>query len=188
MIEIGALVRHAQAERSPELCARQRPSSLWPCSHIGHPAIRNRGTIGGSVAFADPAAELPACVLALGGESTIAGPQGSPHRQRRRCSSRACSRPRLPPVTCLPPSASSPPARDTRVGFAEFARRHGDYAMVGLGRLRAGRRPSASRSRAWPISAWPPRRSAHIMRSTALTERRYRRGGACARAAISNRR
>ena len=36
--------------------------------HIGHPAIRNRGTIGGSVAFADPAAELPACVLALDGE------------------------------------------------------------------------------------------------------------------------
>ena len=45
--------------------------------HIGHPAIRNRGTIGGSVAFADPAAELPACVLALGGELAIAGPQGS---------------------------------------------------------------------------------------------------------------
>ena len=44
--------------------------------HIGHPAIRNRGTIGGSIAFADPAAELPACLLALGGEVDIAGPQG----------------------------------------------------------------------------------------------------------------
>ena len=45
--------------------------------HIGHAAIRNRGTIGGSIAFADPAAELPACLLALDGEIEIAGPQGS---------------------------------------------------------------------------------------------------------------
>ena len=44
--------------------------------HIGHAAIRNRGTIGGSVAFADPAAELPACLLALGGEVEIAGATG----------------------------------------------------------------------------------------------------------------
>src|SRR5262249_44621215 len=44
--------------------------------HIGHPAIRNRGTVGGSLAFADPAAELPACVIALDGESEIVGPQG----------------------------------------------------------------------------------------------------------------
>ncbi len=44
--------------------------------HIGHPAIRNRGTIGGSIAFADPAAELPACLLALGGEVEIAGAKG----------------------------------------------------------------------------------------------------------------
>ena len=43
--------------------------------HIAHPAIRNRGTIGGSIAFADPAAELPACLLALDGEVEIAGPQ-----------------------------------------------------------------------------------------------------------------
>jgi len=75
-IEIGALVRHAQAERSAEL-GRRAPLIALAMPHIGHPAIRNRGTIGGSVAFADPAAELPACVLALGGELAIAGPQGS---------------------------------------------------------------------------------------------------------------
>ena len=44
--------------------------------HIGHAAIRIRGTLGGSIAFADPAAELPACLLALGGEVDIAGPNG----------------------------------------------------------------------------------------------------------------
>ena len=108
-IEIGALVRHAQAERSPEL-ARRAPLIALAMPHIGHPAIRNRGTIGGSIAFADPAAELPACVLALGGELDDRRAAGHPASSRPTISSRACSRPRLPPVTCLPPSASPPPA------------------------------------------------------------------------------
>src|SRR5262249_135914 len=58
-LELGALVRYAQAERSAEL-ARRAPLIALALPHIGHPAIRNRGTIGGSLAFADPAAELPA--------------------------------------------------------------------------------------------------------------------------------
>ena len=62
--------------------------------HIGHPAIRNRGTIGGSIAFADPAAELPACLLALGGEVDDRRPAGQAHASRPTISSRACSRPR----------------------------------------------------------------------------------------------
>ncbi len=74
-LEIGALTRHAQAERSPEI-ARHAPLIALAMPHIGHPAIRNRGTLGGSIAFADPAAELPACLLALGGEVEIAGPAG----------------------------------------------------------------------------------------------------------------
>src|SRR5206468_12670302 len=74
-LEIGALVRHAQAERSPDI-ARHAPLIALAMPHVGHPAIRNRGTIGGSVAFADPAAELPACLLALGGELEIEGPRG----------------------------------------------------------------------------------------------------------------
>ena len=74
-LEIGALVRHAQAERAAEI-RRHAPLLALAMPHIGHPAIRNRGTIGGSIAFADPAAELPACLLALGGEFDVAGPQG----------------------------------------------------------------------------------------------------------------
>ena len=73
--------------RSARWCATRRPSARADIAqhaplialalpHIGHPAIRNRGTIGGSIAFADPAAELPACLLALGGEVEIAGPKG----------------------------------------------------------------------------------------------------------------
>src|ERR1700745_2216531 len=73
-VEIGALVRYAQAERSAEI-ARAAPLIALALPHIGHPAIRNRGTVGGSLAFADPAAELPACVVALDGEIEMLGPE-----------------------------------------------------------------------------------------------------------------
>ena len=66
MVEIGALTRHVEAERSDEI-AEHAPLIALAMPHIGHAAIRNRGTIGGSIAFADPAAELPACLVALGG-------------------------------------------------------------------------------------------------------------------------
>jgi aerobic carbon-monoxide dehydrogenase medium subunit len=129
-IEIGALVRHVQAERSPDI-ARHAPLIALAMPHIGHPAIRNRGTIGGSIAFADPAAELPACLLAIGGELEIAGPQG----QRTVAADsffKGLFETALTPRDVL--TAIRVPAADTetRVGFAEFARRHGDYAMVGL--------------------------------------------------------
>ncbi len=129
-VEIGALVRHAQAERSPVI-ARHAPLVGLALPHIGHPAIRNRGTVGGSIAFADPAAELPACLLALGGEVDIAGPQG-----RRTVKAddffKDLFETALTPRDVLT-AIRIPAARaDTRVGFAELARRHGDYAMVGL--------------------------------------------------------
>ena len=129
-IEIGALVRHAQAERSSEL-ARRAPLIALAMPHIGHPAIRNRGTIGGSVAFADPAAELPACVLALGGELTIAGPQGS-RVVRADDFFKGLFETALTARDVLTAIRIPAAGADTRVGFAEFARRHGDYAMVGL--------------------------------------------------------
>ena len=129
-IEIGALVRHAQAERSPEL-ARGAPLIALAMPHIGHPAIRNRGTIGGSVAFADPAAELPACVLALGGEMTIAGPQGA-RAVKADDFFKGLFETALTTGDVLTAIRIPAAGADTRVGFAEFARRHGDYAMVGL--------------------------------------------------------
>jgi len=69
-------VRYAQAERSTEIAAHA-PLIAKALPFIGHPAIRNRGTIGGSIAFGDPAAELPACFVALDGEAIIAGPSGT---------------------------------------------------------------------------------------------------------------
>jgi carbon-monoxide dehydrogenase medium subunit len=129
-LEIGALVRHAQAERSPQVGAAA-PLIARALPHIGHPAIRNRGTIGGSIAFADPAAELPACLVALDGEIEVSGPAGA-----RSVGAddffKDLFETALGPGDVLT-AIRVPAARaDTRVGFAELARRHGDYAMVGL--------------------------------------------------------
>ena len=71
---------------------------------------------------------------------------------------------------------------ETRVGFAEFARRHGDYAMVGLAASARGGRQAARAMCAWPISASAPRRCARSNAEPALGGRRHRRGGARARA------
>jgi carbon-monoxide dehydrogenase medium subunit len=129
-VEIGALVRHVEAERSDTI-ARHVPLIARAMPHIAHPAIRNRGTLGGSIAFADPAAELPACLLALGGEVDAAGPRGK-RSVKADDFFKGLFETALAPdemLTALRLPAATP---DTRIGFAELARRHGDYALVGL--------------------------------------------------------
>ena len=66
VVRIGALTRHVDLARSPEI-ATHAPLLTQAIGHVAHPAIRNRGTIGGSLAHADPASELPACMVALAG-------------------------------------------------------------------------------------------------------------------------
>lgn len=129
-VEIGALVRHTQAERSAEI-AKTAPLIARALPHIGHTAIRNRGTLGGSIAFADPAAELPACLLALDGEVEATGPKG-----KRTIMAgdffRDLFETALAPDEMITAIRVPAAGKDTRVGFAELARRHGDYAIVGL--------------------------------------------------------
>ena len=129
-VEIGALTRHAEAERSQDI-ATHAPLIALAIPHIGHVAIRNRGTLGGSIAFADPAAELPACLLALDGEVEIAGDNG-----RRTVKAddffKGLFETELGPREVLTAIRVPAATKDIRVGFAEFARRHGDYAMIGL--------------------------------------------------------
>jgi len=129
-VEIGALARHAQVERS-DIVSRHAPLIALAMPHIGHPAIRNRGTFGGSIAFADPAAELPACVLALGGEIDIAGPKGK-RTVKADAFFRGLFETALRPQEMLTAVRVPAADRNTRVGFAELARRHGDYAIIGL--------------------------------------------------------
>jgi carbon-monoxide dehydrogenase medium subunit len=129
-LEIGALVRHAEAERSAEI-AQHAPLLALALPHIAHPAIRNRGTIGGSIAFADPAAELPACLLALGSEVVIANATG-----KRVVAAddffKGLFETALAPGDMLTAVRLPMAGADSRYGFAELARRHGDYAIVGL--------------------------------------------------------
>ena len=129
-VEIGALVRYAQAERSAEI-ARAAPLIALALPHIGHPAIRNRGTVGGSLAFADPAAELPACMIALDGEIDVVGPNGQ-RTVKANDFFAGLFETALGAQDVLTAIRVPAAAADIRVGFAEFARRHGDYAMVGL--------------------------------------------------------
>jgi carbon-monoxide dehydrogenase medium subunit len=130
VVEIGALTRYVQAERN-EVVARHAPLIARALPHIGHVAIRNRGTVGGSIAYADPAAELPACLLALGGEVVAQGPKGT-----RRIAAgdffkglfeTALSAQEIVTAIRVPALRST-----SRFAFAELARRHGDYALVGL--------------------------------------------------------
>jgi carbon-monoxide dehydrogenase medium subunit len=129
-VAIGALVRHAALTKS-EVIARHAPLIAMAMPHIGHPAIRNRGTIGGSIAFADPAAELPACFLALGGEAEIAG-KGRGRWVKadeffKGLYETAIGADEMLTAIRLP--AATPAMR---YGFAELSRRHGDYALAGL--------------------------------------------------------
>lgn len=127
---IGALTRQRAVERSP-LVAAQTPLLAEAVAHIGHPAIRVRGTIGGSLAHADPAAELPVALVAL---DAVAHAR-SAARGTRRIAARELFVTHF--TTALEPDellcevdvpADPPGAGST---FVEFARRHGDFALGG---------------------------------------------------------
>ncbi|MGG5807639.1 FAD binding domain-containing protein [Falsiroseomonas sp. CW058] len=130
VLRIGALTRHAELGQDA-LVARHAPLLAEAVPLIAHPAIRNRGTIGGSLAYADPAAELPACVVALGATVVLASAGGE-----RRVPAEAFFTGLL--ATALRPgeliaAVEVPVATPaTRCAIVEVARRTGDYAMAGL--------------------------------------------------------
>lgn len=135
VLRIGAMTTHAELAASPEV-ARHAPMLPRAMADVAHPAIRSRGTIGGSLANADPAAELPACALALGVRIVAQGPAG-----RRTIPAEAFSTGLF--ETALAPdevlvAVEVDPAPGARWGFAELARRSGDYAIVGLAAQEAG--------------------------------------------------
>jgi carbon-monoxide dehydrogenase medium subunit len=127
-VRIGALVRQADALSSDDLAAAL-PLLAAALHHVGHPATRSRGTIGGSLAHADPAAELPAVLTALDGEVVVAGPGG----ERKIPAADLFAGPfttTLAPDELL--TAVVLPRQGTRrFGFVELARRHGDFALAG---------------------------------------------------------
>ena len=129
-LAIGAMTRQRAVERSPVVRARC-PLLAEAMPLIGHFQIRNRGTIGGSLAHADPAAELPAVVAALGGELLARGPRGertiSPGRFFKGYLTTDLGADELLVGVRLP---VVPPR--TGAAFLEASRRHGDFALVGV--------------------------------------------------------
>jgi carbon-monoxide dehydrogenase medium subunit len=129
-LAIGAMTRYAEVERSP-LVARYLPILAHATAEVGYPAIRNRGTIGGTLAHADPVAEWPCLALALDAELVVAGPGGT----------RTIAADDF--FTGLFATALEPTEVLTEIrfplaglprpwGFVEFAKKTGDYAVVAV--------------------------------------------------------
>jgi carbon-monoxide dehydrogenase medium subunit len=129
-VSVGATVTHARVERS-DVMAATAPAVAGAMPYVGHRAIRSRGTVCGSLAHADPAAELPAVALAVGAEMVVQGPAG----QRRMAAADffegylSCA---LREDELL--VGVRFPAWPARAGWSvlEVSRRHGDFALTGL--------------------------------------------------------
>jgi carbon-monoxide dehydrogenase medium subunit len=129
-VGIGAMTREYVAEESAVI-ADAVPLLAAALPLIGHEAIRNRGTIGGSLAHADPSAELPAVALALDAEFVVRGRSGMrviPAADWFEGYLTTSRRPDELLVQVRFPAAG----RGTGISFQEVARRHGDFAVVGL--------------------------------------------------------
>lgn len=130
VIRVGAGVTHSALAAS-DLIKSHVPLVAQAIPHIAHPAIRNRGTIGGSLAYADPAAELPACCLAL--EATLVAASARGERRIKAADfftglfTTALATDEILTAIELPVAAQG-----DRAALVEIARRSGDYAMAGV--------------------------------------------------------
>ncbi len=130
-LHVGALVRQRVAERSAVL-AHEAPLAVEALHSVGHIGIRNRGTLAGSIAHADPSAEMPAVLTVLGGSVRAVSRDGDRMIP-------AASLFQTYFTTVLEPEEMVVevllPRRPVRTGHAwlEFAQRHGDFAIVGVG-------------------------------------------------------
>jgi carbon-monoxide dehydrogenase medium subunit len=131
---IGALTRHADLARDP-LVAEHAPLFAKAAPLVAHDAIRNRGTIGGSLAYADPAAEYPACALALDATIVLEGPEGTSEIAAGEfflgLFETAKADDEILTAIAVPKAAA-----DERHVIREGTRRAGDYALAGLAVVR----------------------------------------------------
>ncbi len=129
-VRIGAMTRHADLLGSPVI-AEKLPLVAAAMPHIAHPAIRNRGTIGGNLAHADPASELPAVMQAIDAVIVVRDASGE-----RRIAARdfftGIYETALRDGEMIVAVEAPVAAKDERIFFHEFSRRSGDYAIVGL--------------------------------------------------------
>ena len=130
VIEIGASTTQAELEAWSSL-ARRAPLLAQALPLLGHVQTRSRGTVCGSIAFADPSAELPLCLAVLGGEVVLRSQAGTRTLAAQEFQtgmlSTACREDEMVVAVCFP--AAEP---GTGHAFTEFARRHGDFAIVAV--------------------------------------------------------
>jgi carbon-monoxide dehydrogenase medium subunit len=129
-LRIGALTRHSDIEDSA-LVARHMPLLAMTAPFVAHRAIRNRGTLGGSLALADPAAEWPTCVLLLDAAIVLASRSGE-RRVRGADFFTDLYTTAMRPGEVITAVEFPLPAPGVEYAFDELARRHGDYAVMGL--------------------------------------------------------
>lgn len=129
-VRIGALATHSELEHSA-LVREHLPLLAQAVPHVAHVAIRHVGTFGGSIALADPAAEYPACALALEAQLVIAGRNGE-RRVAAREFFKGLYETDLQPGEVLVAAEFACARAGYRSAFLELARRRGDYAIVGL--------------------------------------------------------
>ena len=132
-LRIGAMTRHRQLERDP-LIAKYVPLLHETVPHIAHPQIRNRGTVGGSLAHADPAAELPVVAVALDARFRLQSSAGERWVAAGDFFTGLLSTALEQDEILVEISLPSLPPR-TGWSFKEIARRHGDFAQVGVAAL-----------------------------------------------------
>ncbi|MFM7045534.1 MAG: FAD binding domain-containing protein [Ilumatobacteraceae bacterium] len=128
-IAIGALTRHMDVEKSPVL-AQHAPLLAHAAGHVGDPQVRHRGTIGGSIAHADPASDLPATTLALGATYVAQGPKGT-----REIAAADFYKGFLQSALAADEMLTEirvPKMQDAGWSFQKFNRRAQDWAIVGV--------------------------------------------------------
>jgi carbon-monoxide dehydrogenase medium subunit len=130
VVRIGALVTHTRLGESEDV-RRHVPLLAAAVPHVAHPAVRNRGTFGGSIALADPAAEYPACLVALNASIVVQGVQGERIVPAEKFF-KGLFEVDLSPGELVVAAEIRAQLKDERCVFLELARRHGDYAIIGL--------------------------------------------------------
>jgi carbon-monoxide dehydrogenase medium subunit len=145
VIRLGALTRHGELLRAG-LVRQHLPLLAQAAPHIGHMAIRNRGTLGGSLAYADPAAELPACTVALGA-TLVLGSLSGDREVKAEDFFKGLFETDLRPGELIVAVKFPATPSGTSVGFAELSRRHGDFALVGLAAVVAMQRDRIDKAR-----------------------------------------
>lgn len=179
-LAVGAMTRQFEAERS-DLVRAAVPLLVEALKLVGHPTIRHRGTVGGSIAHADPAAELPAAAVALGAELVIRSGRGT----------RTVPAENFfvgPFTTGLAPDELLTEIRipvtqpGTGYAFLELSRRHGDFAIVGVAALvRLATDGTVERASVVLCGAGPTpvraRQAEAALQGAAPTEDRFREAG-----------